>query len=76
MNKTKLILDTKYKDKFISMEDNHNNSDFIFTNYYYNTRPIVNKKRYSIPSYFKSFYRFEIDGMIVNELFINTKKYN
>ena len=76
LNKTKLILDTKYKDKFISMEDNHSNSDFIFTNYYYNTRPIVNKKRYSIPSYFKSFYRFEIDGMIVNELFINTKKYN
>ena len=36
-------------------------------------RPIYNKKRYIIPDYFKSYYKFEINGNIVNELFINMK---
>ena len=30
------------------IEDRHYESDFIFTNYYYFTRPIYNKKRYII----------------------------
>ena len=56
------------------IEDRHYESDFIFTNYYYFTRPIYNKKRYTIPDYFKSYYKFEINGNIINEVFINMKK--
>ena len=74
LNKTKLIMKEADANKINFVEDRHYESDFIFTNYYYFTRPIYNKKRYIIPDYFKSYYKFEINGNIVNELFINMKK--
>ena len=73
LNKTKLIMEAADANKINFIEDRHYESDFIFTNYYYFTRPIYNKKRYTIPDYFKSYYKFEINGNIVNELFINMK---
>ncbi len=73
LNKTKLIMEAADANKINFIEDRHYESDFIFTNYYYFTRPIYNKKRYIIPDYFKSYYKFEINGNIVNELFINMK---
>ena len=73
LNKTKLIMKAADANKINFIEDRHYESDFIFTNYYYFTRPIYNKKRYIIPDYFKSYYKFEINGNIVNELFINMK---
>ena len=74
LNKTKLIMKEADANKINFVEDRHYESDFIFTNYYYFTRPIYNKKRYTIPDHFKSYYKFEINGNIVNELFINMKK--
>ena len=67
------IMEAADANKINFIEDRHYESDFIFTNYYYFTRPIYNKKRYIIPDYFKSYYKFEINGNIVNELFINMK---
>ena len=74
LNKTKLIMKAADAKKINFIEDRHYESDFIFTNYYYFTRPIYNKKRYTIPDYFKSYYKFEINGNIINEVFINMKK--
>ena len=74
LNKTKLIMKEADANKINFVEDRHYESDFIFTNYYYFTRPIYNKKRYTIPDHFKSYYKFEINDNIVNELFINMKK--
>ena len=73
LNKTKLIMEAADANKINFIEDRHYESDFIFTNYYYFTRPIYNKKRYTIPDYFKSYYKFEINGNIINEVFINMK---
>ena len=73
LNKTKLIMKAADANKINFIEDRHYESDFIFTNYYYFTRPIYNKKRYIIPDYFKSYYKFEINGNIINEVFINMK---
>ena len=73
LNKTKLIMKAADANKINFIEDRHYESDFIFTNYYYFTRPIYNKKRYTIPDYFKSYYKFEINGNIINEVFINMK---
>ena len=73
LNKTKLIMKEADANKINFIEDRHYESDFIFTNYYYFTRPIYNKKRYTIPDYFKSYYKFEINGNIINEVFINMK---
>ena len=76
LNKTKLIINKNLREKFVFIEDNHDKADLIFTNYYYFVRPIFNKKRYNIPKYFESYYKFKVDGITVNEIFINTKKFN
>ncbi len=76
LNKTKLIMDKNLRKKFVFIEDNHDEADLIFTNYYYFVRPIFNKKRYNIPNHFKSYYKFKVDGITINEIFINTKKLN
>ena len=44
------------------------NSDFIFTNYYYDKNP-TNIEKYSIPINYKSYYKLIINDIIVNELF-------
>ena len=74
LNKTKLILGEKYKNKFEFVEDNHDKADFIFTNYYYYKNPKFNKKRYNIPKNFKSYYKLKIGEKTINELYINTLK--
>jgi len=76
LNKTKLILEEEYKDKFEFIEDNHSDADFIFTNYYYFKNPKFNKKRYNIPKNFSSYYQFKIGEKTVNELYINNLKHN
>ena len=76
LNKTKLILEGKYKNKFEFVQDSHYKADFIFTNYYYYKNPKFNKKRYDIPKNFKSYYKFKIGEKTINELYINTLKYN
>ena len=73
LNKTKLILKKEDANKIKFVEDRHYESDYIFTNYYYFKRPIYNKKRYTIPDNFKSYYKLKINGNVINELFINTK---
>ena len=73
LNKSKLILKKEDANKIIFVEDRHFESDFIFTNYYYFNNPIYNKKRYTIPDNFKSYYKLKINGNVINELFINTK---
>ena len=73
LNKSKLILKKEDANKIIFVEDRHYESDFIFTNYYYFNNPIYNKKRYTIPDNFKSYYKLKINGNVINELFINTK---
>ncbi len=76
LNKTKLIIDENLREKFIFIEDDHDNADLIFTNYYYFVRPIYNKKRYNIPNHFQSYYKLRIEGMTINEIFINKKKFS
>ena len=76
LNKTKLIINENLREKFIFIEDDHDNADLIFTNYYYFVRPIYNKKRYNIPNHFQSFYKLRIEGMTINEIFINKKKFS
>ena len=76
LNKTKLILDDYYKDKFIFIENNHEEADFIFSNHYYFKNPRYNQKRYKIPENFSSYYKLIIDKKIINELYINKLKYN
>ena len=76
LNKTKLILEGKDKNKFEFVQDSHYKADFIFTNYYYYKNPKFNKKRYDIPKNFKSYYKFKIGEKTINELYINTLKYN
>ena len=73
LHKSKLILKKEDANKIIFVEDRHYESDFIFTNYYYFNNPIYNKKRYTIPDNFKSYYKLKINGNVINELFINTK---
>ena len=62
--------------KFIFVADNHDEADFIFSNYYYYKNPIFNQRRHEIPTNFKSYYKFKIDGKVINELYINTSKVN
>ena len=76
LNKTKLILNEKYKNRFEFVEDHHDKADFIFTNYYYYRNPEFNKKRYNIPPNFKSYYKFKIGEKTINELYINTLRYS
>ena len=76
LNKTKLIIDKNLRERFLFIEDNHDKADLIFTNHYYFVRPIFNKKRYNIPNHFKSYYKFKVDGITVNEIFINTRKFS
>ena len=76
LNKTKLIINENLREKFIFIEDDHDNADLIFTNYYYFVRPIYNKKRYNIPNHFQSYYKLRIEGMTINEIFINKKKFS
>lgn len=44
------------------------NSDFIFTNYYYDKNP-TNIEKYTIPINYKSYYKLIINDIIVNEIF-------
>ena len=76
LNKTKLILGEEYQKKFEFIEDNHNDADFIFTNYYYFKNPKFNKKRYDIPKNFRSYYKLKINDKTINELYINNLKHN
>ncbi len=76
LNKTKLILGEEYQKKFEFIEDNHNDADFIFTNYYYFKQPKFNKKRYDIPKNFRSYYKLKINDKTINELYINNLKHN
>ena len=76
LNKTKLILEEEYQKKFEFIEDNHNDADFIFTNYYYFKNPKFNKKRYDIPKNFRSYYKLKINDKTINELYINNLKHN
>ena len=43
-------------------------SDFIFTNYYYDKNP-SNVEKYSIPNNFRSYYKLIINDIVVNEIF-------
>ena len=45
-----------------------NNSDYIFTNYYYNRNP-KNEEKFQIPKSFISYYKLIINGNTVNEVF-------
>jgi len=45
-----------------------NNSDYIFTNYFYDRNPI-NIESYRIPEGFHSYYKLIIDDILVNEVF-------
>mgnify|MGYP000887191519 CR=1 FL=1 len=45
-----------------------NNSDYIFTNYYYNRNP-KNEEKFQIPKSFISYYKLIINGITVNEVF-------
>mgnify|MGYP001445341899 CR=1 FL=1 len=45
-----------------------NNSDFIFTNYFFNKDP-KNVEKYEIPKSYKSYYKLIINGITVNEVF-------
>ena len=76
LNKTKLILGEEYQKKFEFIEDNHDDADFIFTNYYYFKNPKFNKKRYDIPKNFRSYYKLKINDKTINELYINNLKHN
>ncbi len=76
LNKTKLILDKNYQNKFIFVADNHDEADFIFSNFYYYKNPIFDRKRFEIPANFKSYYKFKVDEKVINELYINSLKYN
>ena len=49
--------------------DKRINSDYIFTNYYYNENPI-NIKKFKIPKNFNSYYKLIIDDILVNEVFV------
>ena len=74
LNKTKLIMKKSLRDQFVFVEYKHDEADYIFTNNYYFYRPLFNKKRYSIPNYYKPYYQFEIEGKVINKVFVNTKK--
>ena len=48
--------------------NNKNNSNFIFTNYFYNKNP-TKVKKYQVPSDYKSYYKLKIGNIVVNEVF-------
>ena len=72
------LINLKYSDGKIPYSQNINfygtqknkkhNSDFIFTNYYYNRDP-RNEEKYKIPKDYKSYYKLIINGITVNEVF-------
>jgi hypothetical protein len=53
---------------FGTQKNKKNNSDYIFTNYYYNRDP-QNEEKYKIPKNYKSNYKLIISGITVNEVF-------
>ena len=68
LNKTKLIMNKKDRDKFIYLGIDEKKGDFIFTNYYYNLPPDTDSK-YSIPNDYESIIKLEIGGLVVNEIY-------
>lgn len=48
--------------------DSKKKSNYIFTNYFYNSNP-RNQSKFNIPEEFTSYYKLVIDGILVNEIF-------
>ena len=68
LNKTKLIMDKKDRNKFIYVGIDKKKSDYIFTNYYYITPPITDNK-YLVPKNYESIIKLKIGGLVINEVF-------
>jgi hypothetical protein len=69
LNKVKIFLDKKDRNKIQLMgNQNKENADYIYTNFYYITQSKTDKK-WTSPEGFKSIIRFELDGLLISEVY-------
>jgi len=69
LNKVKIFLDKKDRNKIqLIGNQNKETADYIYTNFYYITQSKTDKK-WTIPEGFKSIIRFELDGLLISEVY-------